>query len=88
VEVVISVFIMFSVLMSGLAIGVTVPFLFEIKNLREDLKNKIAEFDEITKRASEANLSHANKLLQLEDKVANFEFRLQTSMPTSTFKAK
>ncbi len=81
------IFLITSVAMSGAVLGLVVPFLVEIKQLRQEFIKRIAEFDLITRQASEANLSHANKLLQLEDKIANFEFWKQSNLQNN-FKVK
>lgn len=48
-------------------------YLYQLKSLRLDLKSKIEEFDEITKKASEANLSMAEKLISVDNRLDNID---------------
>lgn len=73
-EIVLSVFLVASILISGVVLGLFVPIRMELKRCRVSLVDKVAEFEQITKAASEANISMANKILQLEEKISNFEF--------------
>ncbi len=82
-NIVLVIFTVASVLMSGIVLGIVVPFIFEIRSSKKIMATKVEAFDEITKKASEANVSLANKILQLEEKIANVEFWKQNS---NTFK--
>lgn len=77
-----------------LAVGLVAGFLFpvyaELRRSRLELNYKVKEFDEITRKAAEANNSLAQKLLQIDEKVINLEFWRQSSITSSpsAFKVK
>ncbi len=63
-----------SIAASAFAIGFLAPAYMELNKVRKELKDKVKEFEEITKLASEANQTFASKILQLEDKISTVEF--------------
>ena len=80
-ESILVVFMSLSLLMSGLILGIVYPLIKDLNLVRKELKKKVDDFDEITRKASESNLSLANKILLLEDKIANFEFWKSNTNP-------
>jgi hypothetical protein len=65
---------MFAVLSSGIVVGALLPLYLDLRGARKTMADKVAEFDEITRKAADANNSMANKLLQIEERVNNVEF--------------
>lgn len=72
-EIIITISALLSILASSFCVGAFAMLLRELKDYRRLLKEKINEFSEITRQASEANLSHAAKMLSLEDRIAGAE---------------
>lgn len=68
---------LFATLASGLTLGALIPLWLMLRQSEARLTAKILEFDEVTRRASEANNSLAAKSLQIEERLANLEFRTQ-----------
>ncbi len=63
-----------ALIMSSFSAGFILPAYLELRRVRKELEEKVSSFDSITKKASEANLSVADKVLQLEEKISNLEF--------------
>lgn len=80
----------FSLLVAGGFAGALVPLWLDLKSSRALLEAKVKEFDEVTRKASEANNSLATKILQFEEKLHTLDFRTQAVMqpPSSAWKAK
>lgn len=72
------------------AVGYLVAVLRELSLGRKDLKQSVKEFDEVTKKASDANISMADKLLQMDERLASLEFKVtaQTVSQNSGWKAR
>ena len=82
---------LFATLASGLTLGALVPLWLMLRQAEARLAAKVAEFDEVTRRASEANNSLAAKSLQIEERLANLEFRTQalvSASPVATWNKK
>tara|TARA_R110000868_G_scaffold69364_7_gene204359 strand:- start:425 stop:706 length:282 start_codon:yes stop_codon:yes gene_type:complete len=62
-----------SVIASALSCGFILAYLVQLRQLRTEMQEKIAEFDRITKAASAANLSQAEKLMQIDAKIDNMD---------------
>lgn len=86
---VIEVLLAVCLLAVGAVCGVVFPAYRELRLSRQELKEKVTEFDEIMKKIADANNSHAQKILQMDEKVNNLEFWRQSSLTsTSAFKVK
>ncbi len=48
----------------------------ELAKARQDLTARVKEFDEITRQASVANVSMAEKLLNMDERLGSLEFKL------------
>ncbi len=56
----------------------------EMKEAKRLLDVKVREFDEITRKASEANNTMASKILGLEERVNTLEFMKQSAAPLTS----
>lgn len=65
---------LFAVIASAFSVGFLVPTYLEMIKVNKELKQKVKEFDDIGKAASEANQSFAAKILQLEEKISTLDF--------------
>lgn len=63
-----------AVALSCFSAGFLFPAYLELKRARQDISAKVKEFEEITREASKANVSLADKILQLEEKISTLEF--------------
>ena len=57
-------------------LGYLVAVLKELSRARTDLAERVKEFDEITRKASDANVSMAEKLLNMDERLGSLEFKL------------
>ncbi len=71
----------FAIFMSGITLGVGFFLFQEVKEAKRLYKEKINDFDKILKIVSDANVSMADKILQLEEKVNTMEFRISAVPP-------
>lgn len=62
-----------AVVVSSSLAGFVVAYLFQLRTLRYDLQAKILDFAEVTKQASAANLSLAEKLLHIDARLDNVD---------------
>lgn len=71
-------------------LGYLIAVMRELSLGRKDLRQSVKEFDEITKKASEANVSMADKILQMDERLASLEFKItaQTVSQNSAWKAR
>lgn len=72
-EIISTISALIAILASSFCVGAFTILLGELREARRLIKEKVNEFSLITKQASEANLSHAAKMLSLEDRVASAE---------------
>lgn len=71
------------ILSAGVAGFLSASYL-EMKEAKRLLEVKVQEFDDITRKASEANNSMATKILGLEERVNTLEFLKQSASPLSS----
>jgi hypothetical protein len=64
----------FSILLSGILIGFGVIVFLEIRESKALYRAKLADLEAIMKAASDANMSIADKILQIEEKLNTMEF--------------
>lgn len=64
---------MLAVFVSGISGGFILAYLLQLKQLRVDMQERITEFSDVTKRASEANVSLGEKLIQVDQRLDNIE---------------
>lgn len=69
----------FALLASGVVSGSLLPLYVDLRRARRTLEDKVAEFADITKKASEANTSLAGKIMQFEQRIEALEFHRQAS---------
>lgn len=67
--------VLIAVFCSSFCAGIVTMFFRELRVAKEQLISKVTEFDLITKRASEANTSLADKMLEFEKRLEQVEFR-------------
>lgn len=68
------IFVVCGILLSGMTLGLVIPMIFDVRSTMKVLRETVVQFDDITRKASEANNSMAAKILQLEEKISNAEF--------------
>jgi uncharacterized protein YwgA len=66
-------FCLLSVMVSAASAGFLYAYAVQLKDLKAELKGKVETFAEITKMASEANTTLAEKILQVDQKLDNIE---------------
>ncbi len=62
-----------AVCLAGLSTGIMVASVYQLKTLRDIMVEKIDMFDDVTKKACEANQSMAAKLLQVDGRLDSLE---------------
>lgn len=83
-----SVAILISALTAGGFLGAVLPVYFDCRALRSDLTARVQQFEAMLKTASDANLTHAAKILELEEKVNNVRMYVEnTAQTASTWRA-
>lgn len=65
------------------ALGLSLALLIELRTCRKALLSRTKEVEEIFKVASEANLSHADKILQIDERLASLEFKITAQAVTN-----
>jgi uncharacterized protein YlxW (UPF0749 family) len=63
----------FSAVLASAFGGFFIAHLAQLKKVKEELSVKVVEFDDITKKASEANLSLATKLIDIDQRLDSIE---------------
>lgn len=67
------VIILLSAAISTAVAGFVASYVVQLRQLRTEMQARVVEFAEITRRASEANTSLADKLLTIDAKVDNLD---------------
>ncbi len=74
--------ILIASLAAGGFLGAVLPVYFDCRALRKDLSERALQFEALLRTASEANVSHASKLLDLEEKVNNVRMYIDNTAAT------
>ncbi len=66
-----------SIVASSIMAGVMLRMLKEVEKASDAMELKVISFDEITRKASQANVSIADKVLELNNKMVVMEEKVQ-----------
>lgn len=69
-------------LAAGGFLGAVIPIYLDCRALRVDLTAKVLEFEVFLRKASEANQTHAAKIVELEEKVNNVRMYIESAAPS------
>lgn len=86
-------FALLAVGFAGAALGYVVAYRHQLQELRRELNDKVTEFNHVTKLASEANNSMAEKLVSMDQRLDTVEtwrsmmsLNISQTPPTSSWK--
>ena len=82
----IDVIVWLSMVCAMTTLGYLVAVGRELASARKDLVQRVKDFDEITKAASAANVSMAEKLLQVDDRLGSLEFKINAQTLSTGWK--